>query len=92
MEKGVDIGPITNRSHLEKINGIIGTVEQEGGKLLLDGRGANVKGYEKGNWVGPTIITNMTTSMTCYTEEIFGPAMCVLTANTLDEALTIINR
>jgi malonate-semialdehyde dehydrogenase (acetylating)/methylmalonate-semialdehyde dehydrogenase len=68
------------------------TVEKEGGKLLLDGRGLVVKGYEKGNFVGPTVIGGVKTHMTCYKEEIFGPALCVMEAETLDEALEIINR
>ncbi len=92
MDKGVDLGPITNKPHLERINRILSTVEKEGGKFLLDGRGATVNGYPNGNWIGPSVIANMNTNMTAYKEEIFGPSMCVLTANSLDEALEIINR
>jgi len=71
---------------------IIETVEKEGGKVALDGRGVKVKGFEKGNFIGPTILSNLTPSMTAYKEEIFGPSLCVLTAKTLDEAMEIINR
>jgi malonate-semialdehyde dehydrogenase (acetylating)/methylmalonate-semialdehyde dehydrogenase len=55
----------------------------------LDGRTYK---SSKGNFIGPSIITNMNTNMTSYTEEIFGPAMCVLTAKDLDEAIDIINK
>lgn len=48
-------------------------------------------GYEKGNFVGPTIIADVKPNMKCYKEEIFGPVLCVLTADNLDEAINIIN-
>lgn len=92
LDQGVDLGPITNRSHLHKIHSILDTVEKEGGKLILDGRGVTVPGYPNGNWIGASVITNLNTEMTAYKEEIFGPAMCVLTAQSLDEAITIINK
>jgi malonate-semialdehyde dehydrogenase (acetylating)/methylmalonate-semialdehyde dehydrogenase len=87
----VDLGPVTNKAGLERIHRILGTVEKEGGKLALDGRNVVVPGYEKGNFIGPSVITNLTTSMTAYKEEIFGPSLCVLTANSLDEAMKIVN-
>jgi malonate-semialdehyde dehydrogenase (acetylating)/methylmalonate-semialdehyde dehydrogenase len=92
FEQGVDIGPITNKKQLDRINGILNTVEKEGGKILLDGRGHKVKGYESGNFIGPSVITSVNTKMICYTEEIFGPVLVVLTAKNLDDALDIINR
>jgi malonate-semialdehyde dehydrogenase (acetylating)/methylmalonate-semialdehyde dehydrogenase len=71
----------------------LATVEQEGGKLLLDGRKIKMdEKFSKGNFIGPSVITNMTTEMTAYKQEIFGPAMCVLTANSLDEAIEIVNK
>jgi malonate-semialdehyde dehydrogenase (acetylating)/methylmalonate-semialdehyde dehydrogenase len=92
FEQGVDIGPITNKKQLERIQHLLGTVEKEGGKIMLDGRGTKVKGYENGNWIGPSIVTNVKPTMTCYTEEIFGPVLVVLSAKNLDEALDIINK
>ena len=92
MEKTSDLGPITNRPQLERIEKIIESVPREGGKVLLDGRGAKVEGYPNGNWIGPTVLSNLNTNMTAYKEEIFGPAMCVLTASNLDEAIDLINR
>jgi malonate-semialdehyde dehydrogenase (acetylating)/methylmalonate-semialdehyde dehydrogenase len=56
---------------------------------MLDGRG--FKGTAGGNWVGPSIVTNIKPTMSCYTEEIFGPVLVVLSAKNLDEALEIIN-
>ena len=53
---------------------------------------SQVPGYEKGNFVGPTILTNVKTSMKCYKEEIFGPVLLCLQADTLDDAIELINR
>ena len=54
-------------------------------KLSLDGRDISVPGYEKGNFVAPTILSEVKPTMKCYTEEIFGPVLVVLNADTLDE-------
>lgn len=64
----------------------------QGAKLLLDGRGVVVPGFEKGNFLGPTILDRVTPSMKCYTEEIFGPVLICLEVNTLDEAIELINK
>lgn len=86
------MGPITNKSQLDRIHKILSTVEKEGGKLLLDGRYVKVDKYEKGNFIGPSVVTDLTTEMTAYKEEIFGPVMCVLKAENLDEAIDVINK
>jgi len=59
---------------------------------LLDGRNAVVPNYEKGNFIGPTIIDHARPGMKCYDEEIFGPVMIILRVNTLDEAIKAINK
>ncbi len=92
LDKTVDLGPITNRAQFDRINKILDSVTKEGGKILLDGRDVKVPAYPNGNWIGASVLTNLTTDMTCYKEEIFGPVMCVLTADNLDEALNIINK
>ncbi len=71
---------------------ILDTVESEGGKLVLDGRKTTVAQYPKGNFVGPTVIDNVQAHMTCYKEEIFGPALLVVRVNTLKEAIEFINK
>lgn len=62
---------------------LLGTVEKEGGKFLLDGRNIKVDGYPNGNFIGPTLI-EVTPEMTAYKEEIFGPALSILEVDTLD--------
>ena len=54
-------------------------------QLVLDGRGVVVSGYESGNFVAPTILSEVQPSMKCYTEEIFGPVLVTLNADSLDE-------
>lgn len=66
---GADLGPVISPMAKERIERLIGSAEQEGGKILLDGRGLKVDGYPEGNWVGPTVI-EATTDMTCYKEEV----------------------
>ncbi|MHC8380553.1 CoA-acylating methylmalonate-semialdehyde dehydrogenase [Pseudomonas sp. LB3P14] len=91
IEPGTDIGPVVSCSALDRISGLIAKGVEEGATLALDGRNPHVPGYEDGNFVGPTVFTNVTTEMTVYREEIFGPVLCVLNADTLDEAIEMIN-
>lgn len=51
----------------------------------MDGRDVKVEGYPDGNWMGPTILTDVTTDMDCYQQEIFGPVLVCLKADTIDE-------
>ncbi|MDH4652767.1 CoA-acylating methylmalonate-semialdehyde dehydrogenase, partial [Pseudomonas sp. BN606] len=91
VEPGTDIGPVVSCSALDRISGLIATGIEEGAKLVLDGRNPSVPGYEDGNFVGPTIFSGVTTEMTIYREEIFGPVLCVVNAASLDEAIAFIN-
>jgi malonate-semialdehyde dehydrogenase (acetylating)/methylmalonate-semialdehyde dehydrogenase len=91
VESGTDIGPVVSCSALERINGLIGKGVAEGASLDLDGRDPQVAGYAKGNFVGPTVFSGVTTEMTIYKEEIFGPVLCVMHADTLDTAIDIVN-
>ena len=91
VEPGTDVGPVVSRAAKQRILGLIESGVQQGAKLALDGRNVQVKGYEDGNFVGPTIFTDVTTDMDIYTNEIFGPVMVVLTAATLDEAIALVN-
>ncbi|MDF3872367.1 CoA-acylating methylmalonate-semialdehyde dehydrogenase [Pseudomonas putida] len=90
-EPGTDIGPVVSCAALDRIGSLIATGVSEGATLELDGRNPQVSGYEQGNFVGPTIFSGVTTEMTIYREEIFGPVLCVLHADTLNEAIALIN-
>nr|VWO94344.1 Succinate-semialdehyde dehydrogenase (EC [Ganoderma boninense] len=90
FEQGADLGPVISQAAKQRITSLIASAEEEGGVIALDGRGYEVAGYPDGNWVGPTVI-EATTTMRCYREEIFGPVLVVIKADTLDDALAIIN-
>lgn len=91
LDNGIDLGPVISIQSKERILDILKKHQNEGGNILLDGRDINVDNYSKGNFIGPTIVTNCTTNSTVYKEEIFGPVLTVLTANNLEEAMDIIN-
>ncbi len=90
-EKGTDVGPVVSKSAKQRILGLIEDGVQEGAKLELDGRAVKVSGYEKGNFIGPTIFSGVLSQMKIYTTEIFGPVMVIINANTLDEAIELVN-
>jgi len=90
-KKGVDMGPVISAQHRDKIVGYIDSGVQQGAKLVADGRGIKVAGHEKGFFVGPTLFDNVTTGMTIYKEEIFGPVLIVLRVATFDEAIDMVN-
>jgi malonate-semialdehyde dehydrogenase (acetylating)/methylmalonate-semialdehyde dehydrogenase len=90
-ENGTDVGPLISCQALDRVSGLIERGVSEGATLELDGRNIQVDRYEKGNFVGPTLFSGVTTEMTLYREELFGPVLCVMHAATLDEAIALIN-
>lgn len=84
-------GPLINKQAKEKVLRLIKSGYDQGAEVLLDGSDCVVPGYEKGYFVGPTLFNKVTTDMDIYKEEIFGPALLLVTADTLDEAIQIIN-
>lgn len=89
---GVDVGPVISPQSKKRILDLVQSGVEEGAKIVLDGRNIKVEGYDKGNFVGPTILIDVKPSMKCYKEEIFGPVLVVLTADTLDDAIEMINK
>ncbi|KAE8383564.1 Aldehyde/histidinol dehydrogenase [Aspergillus bertholletiae] len=92
FEEGTDVGPVISPESKKRIEDLIATAEKEGAKIILDGRGYKPEKYPNGNFVGPTIITNVTPDMTCYKEEIFGPVLVCLSVPTLEDAIDLINK
>ena len=92
MEPGTDVGPVVSCAALARVNGLIERGVAEGARLVLDGRNPQVPGYEKGNFVGPTIFAGVKPGMSIYDQEIFGPVLIIVEADTLDEAIELINR
>ncbi|TGZ81885.1 Methylmalonate-semialdehyde dehydrogenase [Ascodesmis nigricans] len=91
FEDGADLGPVITPQSKQRIEGLIQSGVDEGATLLLDGRGYKPEKYPNGNFVGPTVLSNVTTSMKCYKEEIFGPVLVCLEVDTLEEAIDLIN-
>ena len=90
-QRDADLGPVVSPQAKARIISILDSGVEQGANLLVDGRDCQVDGYPKGNFVGPTMFSNVTTDMDIYKQEIFGPALCILEANTLEEAIEIIN-
>ena len=90
-EKGTDVGPVISCAALSRIEGLIERGIADGATLELDGRKPTVPGYEKGNFVGPTIFSGVKPGMVIYDQEIFGPVLCLVGAANLDEAIEFIN-
>ena len=90
-ESGTDVGPVVSCAALDRIGSLIERGVSEGAELVLDGRNPQVAGYEKGNFVAPTIFSGVTPEMSIYREEIFGPVLCVMQVDTLDQAIELIN-
>jgi len=91
LDETVQMGPVVSKRHMERVLGYIEKGLDEGGKLLLDGRGINVEEYPNGCFIGPTIFDEVTPRMTIASEEIFGPVACIVRAQDLDEAIEIIH-
>ncbi|KAA0910568.1 CoA-acylating methylmalonate-semialdehyde dehydrogenase [Pusillimonas sp. ANT_WB101] len=91
-DSSADLGPLVSPTAQKRVEGLIQKGVDEGAELLLDGRNLTVKGYEKGNFVGPTIFNGVTADMTIYREEVFGPVLCVAGVDTLEEAVDYINQ
>jgi malonate-semialdehyde dehydrogenase (acetylating)/methylmalonate-semialdehyde dehydrogenase len=87
-----DMGPLITRAHRDKVKAYVDAGVAAGAKLVLDGRGLTVPGHENGFFLGPTLFDHVTTEMTIYQDEIFGPVLIVLRVGTLDEAIALVNR
>ncbi|MBP6020153.1 MAG: CoA-acylating methylmalonate-semialdehyde dehydrogenase [Burkholderiaceae bacterium] len=91
-ERDADLGPLVSPNARKRVESLIQQGVDEGAELLLDGRNVKVAGYEQGNFVGPTIFNKVTRDMTIYSEEVFGPVLCVVGVDTLEEAVEFINQ
>lgn len=90
-EKNADLGPVISCAALTRVNSLIEQGVAEGAQLVLDGRSPNVPGYPDGNFVAPTIFAGVQPDMQIYKQEVFGPVLCVVRAETLDDAIALIN-
>ncbi len=82
-------GPVVSAAHKQKVESYIQMGADEGAELLLDGRGLTLQGHEDGYFIGPTLFDHVKPSMKTYQDEIFGPVLQVVRAETLEEAASL---
>jgi malonate-semialdehyde dehydrogenase (acetylating)/methylmalonate-semialdehyde dehydrogenase len=91
MVPGRDVGPVISATALERITRYIDEAEAAGATVLVDGRGVTVPGKEGGYFIGPTILDHVTPEMRIAQEEVFGPVLAIVRAQSLDDALAVEN-
>ena len=83
--------PVITREHQQKVTGYIDSAENDGAKVVVDGRNPEVAGHADGFFVGATLIDHVTADMESYKNEIFGPVLQVVRVDTMQEAMQLIN-
>jgi malonate-semialdehyde dehydrogenase (acetylating)/methylmalonate-semialdehyde dehydrogenase len=89
--EGTDMGPLVTRAHRDKVASYVDAGVEAGATLVVDGRTVEPAGEGGGFWLGPTLFDHVTPDMSIYTEEIFGPVLNVVRADTFAEALDLVN-
>ena len=90
-DKNTTLGPVVTQKHKDSVVAWINKGLEEGAELVLDGRDVVVPGYEKGFYLGPTILDHVTEDMTVGTTEIFGPVLCIKRVKDFEEGLKVMN-
>ncbi|MFW5689800.1 MAG: CoA-acylating methylmalonate-semialdehyde dehydrogenase [Spirochaetota bacterium] len=91
LDEGVEMGPVITPESRQRIEGIIAEGERSGIRVRVDGRGRSVSGRERGNWVFPTVLEDVPPESAIARTEIFGPVLSMMHAETLDDAIRIVN-
>lgn len=86
-----DFGPLITKQHQDKVRNYIASAQLQGAEIVVDGRDIAVPGYESGYFVGGTLIDKVTSEMTSYQEEIFGPVLQVMRVDSMQQAMQLIN-
>ncbi|TIT99808.1 MAG: aldehyde dehydrogenase family protein, partial [Mesorhizobium sp.] len=90
-DSSADFGPLVTRQALERVKGYVDLGIKEGAKLVVDGRGFTMQGYEDGYYMGGCLFDNVTADMRIYKEEIFGPVLSVVRAPRYEDAIKLAN-
>lgn len=91
QDSGAAYGPLISPQARQRVLRLIDQGKTEGAECLLDGSQCAVEGYPNGNWVGPTLFRGVTTKMSLYREEIFGPVLVCMEVDTLEAAIELVN-
>jgi len=89
IDGSADFGPLVTKAALERVRNYVDVGVKEGAKLVVDGRGFKMQGYENGFYMGGCLFDHVTANMRIYKEEIFGPVLSVVRAHDFDEALRL---
>src|SRR5438477_5422035 len=81
-----EMGPLVTKQHLDRVSSYVDLGVKEGAKLVVDGRGLKLQGYENGFFIGGSVFDEVKPEMRIYKEEIFGPVLSVVRADSFDEA------
>jgi malonate-semialdehyde dehydrogenase (acetylating)/methylmalonate-semialdehyde dehydrogenase len=89
--RGCDMGPLVTQVHRDRVASYVEAGVASGAELVVDGRDVEADGDPAGFWLGPTLFDRVTSEMSIYTDEIFGPVLSVVRASSYDEALELVN-
>ena len=89
--RGCDMGPLVTRPHRDKVASYLDAGASAGATLVVDGRDTPIDGDPDGFWLGPSLLDHVTPTMSCYTDEIFGPVLSVLRSPSYDAAVALVN-
>jgi malonate-semialdehyde dehydrogenase (acetylating)/methylmalonate-semialdehyde dehydrogenase len=92
LDEGTQMGTVISADAKNRIESMITQGQEQGAEVLLDGRNAQVEGYGDGAFVGPTILADVKPDMIVATDEIFGPVLSLMKADTFEEAVELINK
>jgi malonate-semialdehyde dehydrogenase (acetylating) / methylmalonate-semialdehyde dehydrogenase len=91
LDEGVEMGPVISPQSLARIERLVDKGIQEGADLLVEGRDAVIKGYEKGNFIRPTVLDNVPPAGEIFKTEIFGPVLGLMPVETIEQAIELVN-
>lgn len=91
LDEGVQMGPVISKESKSRIEGIIAGGEKEGVNVVVDGRNRKVGGYDDGHWIFPTVLDNVNPASPIAQTEIFGPVLTLMHANTVENAIKLVN-
>ncbi len=91
LDEGVQMGPVIAAESKKRIEGLIQKGIDEGASVLVEGRNPKISGYERGNFIRPTILQNVNPTGEIAKTEIFGPVLGLIHLNTIDEAIAFVN-
>ncbi|MER6994899.1 CoA-acylating methylmalonate-semialdehyde dehydrogenase [Streptomyces sp. NPDC000410] len=86
-----EMGPLITKVHRDKVASYVHGAADQGAEVVLDGTGYTVDGFEDGHWIGLSLLDKVSTDSDAYRDEIFGPVLCVLRAETYEEGVALIN-